>query len=998
MSTHLIEGKYSFTDLVNIPRLTKLFNLFSSSTGFALGLVSYPEQKTIIRSGWSDICTKFHRSFSKSQANCVQSNLNLTSKLNTKNAINIDKCKSGMVDGATPIIIDGVHIANLFTGQVLFSEPNIEYFKNQGNYYGYDVDSYMEALKKVPIIEESKFIETLEFLSEMAVMLAEQGLSELKNKRVLQALQESEKKYKLLTNNTLDTIWSTDSDLKGVYVNEAIYNLLGYTQEEFINLNPTVFNTQSSLNKIQKMVSSIPVVKTANKEMYHLELQNIHKDGTLIDIDVIINPVYDENGNISGYTGRTIDVSESKKNEQIVRLAQAKSDESEQKFKAITNQSTEGITVADQDGNYVFVNPAFCEMSGYSQEELLKMTVFDMKAKNQNHNSFYESKQKLEGKVIKVNLRRKDGTEYFTEIVGKNIIIDKRRLVLGNIRDITERVKTENELVELNLKLEKQNEELSVSINRIKKINNELNIAKNELEESKNRLSTFMNSIPDIVCYKDRDGRWLLANKADLELFNLTNVDYFNKTDAELAKFTDDIYKEAFLTCMINDEKTWKSKKITHNVEIIPTKEGVKKVFDVFKIPIFHANGERKGLGVIGRDITELQDTQNKLLIAKERAEESDRLKSAFLANMSHEIRTPMNGIIGFADLLKSPDLTGDELKKYTGIIEKSGKRMLNIINDLIDISRIEAGQMEIKISSCLINRQVQYLYTFFKPEAEKKGLQIDVNESLFEIDLVVETDREKIYAILTNLIKNSIKYTNSGVINIGYYIKEYNGNSYFEFYVKDTGIGIPKERIKAIFERFIQAEIEDQNAYEGAGLGLTITKAYVEMLGGNIWVKSTEGVGSEFIFTIPIKTKEKKLENSYDNKPKIEANDRGIRKNLKVLIVEDEEFSDMYLRIILKDITDKIIRAKTGIEAIELYKSNPDIDLILMDIRMPVMNGLEATKEIRKLNNKVIVIAQTAHALQGDREKAIKAGCNEYIAKPVDRKELTEIIRSFKL
>ncbi len=243
------------------------------------------------------------------------------------------------------------------------------------------------------------------------------------------------------------------------------------------------------------------------------------------------------------------------------------------------------------------------------------------------------------------------------------------------------------------------------------------------------------------------------------------------------------------------------------------------------------------------------------LIVAKERAEESENLKSAFLANMSHEIRTPMNGIIGFSDLLKTPNLSGEKQQKYLEIIEKSGARMLNIINDIVDISKIESGLMKVYIKETAINDQINNIYNFFKPEAEAKGIQFFIKEtSTIKKQAIINTDPEKIYAILSNLVKNAFKYTEKGTIEVGYD----NNEECLEFYIKDTGMGIPKDRQKAIFERFIQADISDKMAMQGAGLGLSIAKAYVELLGGKIWVDSEIGKGSTFYFTIPCNWKSK--------------------------------------------------------------------------------------------------------------------------------------------
>jgi signal transduction histidine kinase len=381
------------------------------------------------------------------------------------------------------------------------------------------------------------------------------------------------------------------------------------------------------------------------------------------------------------------------------------------------------------------------------------------------------------------------------------------------------------------------------------------------------------------------------------------------------------------------------------------------------------------------------------LVIAKDHAEQSDRLKSAFLANMSHEIRTPMNGILGFAELLKEPNLTGEEQQEYIEIIEKSGVRMLNIINDIVDISKIEAGLMEVNLTESNGNEQIEYIYTFFKPEVEGKGMQFSYRHGMLSSESIIKTDREKLYAILTNLIKNAIKYTNKGAIEFGYdYVVEMHGRASLQFFVKDTGIGIPKDRQGAIFERFIQADISDKHSYQGAGLGLSISKAYVEMLGGRIWVESEEGKGSTFYFTIPYNTEPE--EKNVVGKVVPAQDEENQIKDLKILIAEDDEASEMLISITFKEFSKEILKARNGFEAVEVCRNNPDTDLILMDIQMPVMNGHEATRQIRQFNKDIVIIAQTAFGLSGDREKAIAAGCNDYIAKPINRAELLALIQ----
>lgn len=254
---------------------------------------------------------------------------------------------------------------------------------------------------------------------------------------------------------------------------------------------------------------------------------------------------------------------------------------------------------------------------------------------------------------------------------------------------------------------------------------------------------------------------------------------------------------------------------------------------------------------------SKVTERTEELLLAKDQAEQSDKLKSAFLANMSHEIRTPMNSILGFAEILKESDLTGEQQQEYISIIEKSGERMLNVINNILNISKIESGQISCSFSETNVNEQIEFVYSFFEPEAKQKGISLSFKNNLAPDEATVKTDREKLYAILINLVKNAIKYTDKGSIEFGCgsvspQAAPVAEPAELEFYVKDTGIGIAKDRQEAIFERFIQAEIADKKARQGAGLGLSISKAYVELLGGKIRVESEVGKGSKFSFTIP--------------------------------------------------------------------------------------------------------------------------------------------------
>lgn len=505
------------------------------------------------------------------------------------------------------------------------------------------------------------------------------------------------------------------------------------------------------------------------------------------------------------------------------------------------------------------------------------------------------------------------------------------------------------------------------------------------LKVSEEKYRTLFNSIRDAIVVTDIDKNIVGCNQSFSSLFEYTADEIKGRHSLSLQI---DIEVKPNLEKKVNIPHEGKLFYSTVNYK---KKSGTIFPGETSIYNIKNDQGEITGFIGLIRDITERIEAENKIKSALKKAEESDHLKSAFLANMSHEIRTPMNGILGFNSLLKNPNLSGSKQQEYIKIIEKSGIRMLNTVNDIIDISKIEAGQMGISLSETNIHEMFENLKMFFGPEIIKKGLELQCKTPLSFQNTNITTDREKIYAILSNIIKNAIKFTDKGEIEIAYSLKPNELN----FYVKDTGIGIPENRLEAIFDRFIQADIDDKSGYQGSGLGLSISKSYVDMLGGNIRVESKLGIGSQFYVTIPL---ENKLSLNFEA-PKLEHvvpdENKGI-KNLSILIAEDESDSYFYMSILLKRYSKTILHAFTGIEAVNYCKNNQDIDLILMDIKMPKMNGYEASKLIREFNKDVIIIAQTAYALPDDRKKAIAVGCNDYISKPIREEELLTLLKKY--
>ncbi|MDX1283809.1 MAG: response regulator [Draconibacterium sp.] len=390
-------------------------------------------------------------------------------------------------------------------------------------------------------------------------------------------------------------------------------------------------------------------------------------------------------------------------------------------------------------------------------------------------------------------------------------------------------------------------------------------------------------------------------------------------------------------------------------------------------------------------DITKRKKFEEELIVAKEKAEESDLLKSAFLANMSHEIRTPMNGIHGFVELLQDPDLDKESQLHFLKLVLQSSNRLLDTINDIIEISKIEAGQMPKTISEVELEAVMNFHHDFFKYEAEEKQLSLNLIKPEAKSDLVVYTDISKLESVITNLVKNAIKFTEKGGIDFGYKIVE----DKIEFFVKDTGMGIPADKLHIIFDRFVQADLNNARKYEGSGLGLAISKAYVDMLGGEIWAESVENEGTTFSFTIDYVPKEEIVEEEQQIEAEVKMEEDN--KVVQVLVAEDDPVSFKLLKHILSDLNLELNHAPNGKQAVEMMNElNGGISLILMDLQMPEMDGFEATRQIRTINQNVPIIAQTAYAFPTDKEKALEAGCTDYIPKPIVKDRLISMIKSY--
>lgn len=385
-----------------------------------------------------------------------------------------------------------------------------------------------------------------------------------------------------------------------------------------------------------------------------------------------------------------------------------------------------------------------------------------------------------------------------------------------------------------------------------------------------------------------------------------------------------------------------------------------------------------------------VEERTRELKHAKERAEQSDMLKSAFLANMSHEIRTPMNGILGFSQLLLETE-SKEELVEFVDVINKNGNHLLSLISDIIDISKIEAGMLTLTKTLFRLNELMEEVNELFARDSKILTgiMKLKTNYSFADGEDEIYTDRTRLKQVLINLLSNACKFTERGYVELGYTIHEND----LVFYVKDTGVGLDYDQQHYVFERFMQATVNHQPKHEGTGLGLAISKAFVKLFEGDIWAESEPGLGSVFIFTLPFVHGGELTLKSYRQKSNImEFN----WKEKVILVAEDVTTNFLLIKTALNKTGVQLLWAKNGLEAVEKCKSAEHIDLILMDVRMPQMDGFEATQIIRKMLPDIPIIAQTSYAMDGDREKSLATGCTDYISKPFNIKEFIALISSY--
>lgn len=525
-----------------------------------------------------------------------------------------------------------------------------------------------------------------------------------------------------------------------------------------------------------------------------------------------------------------------------------------------------------------------------------------------------------------------------------------------------------------------------------KKLEEERERMKEDMAESERIYELMLSSADDGIALYDIDWSLRFANSAFYSIIGYTREEYhsINEHDRDrLLLHPDDVVFVRKRRKAISESGFYEDEiRIKHkhygNYVVLSSKSGFLR----------NKEGEETGILVISRDITSFREAQNELIIAKEKAEESNRLKSSFLANISHEIRTPLNSIVGFANLLNDTDNTPAVREEYIGYLNQNTDRLLQIISDIIDLSRLENSEIEVSYNPVRINALLDFTEEYAKTMIAKSSKEIEfvLNKGLDEGRDVVYTDEIWLKRVFRHLSDNAVKFTRSGRIEVSSAI----AGSSLMFSVKDTGIGINRESINSIFEQFRQEEDGHKRSFEGLGIGLTLARHVIEQMDGYLWVESEKGSGSEFFFTIPYRPVDiHSIAPEAPEEMKPEVIDNPDWNDKKILVVDDNSDVLRYLGRILSDTGVIVLKARSGEEAVHLAHETNDLDMVLIDLQMSEMNGLEATQEIRKIRGDIPIIAQTAFVFEEEQDMIIEAGCDACIMKPIRKEQLFPLMIS---
>lgn len=753
-------------------------------------------------------------------------------------------------------------------------------------------------------------------------------------KKAEEVIRQNEERFRQVAETNQTVIWEINTEGIYTYVSPMAEKIWGYKPEELVG-KVSYFNLHPEEGRKEFKERSMKFV-TETGSFNDLVNPIQKRDGSIIWVTTNGVPIFDEYGNLTGYRGSDQDITERLLAENELR-----------KFKTISDQANYGTAITNLDGTIIYVNEHFAQMHGWDSKLLIGENLAVLHNEQQLpgvNELLQELRTKGSFSAKEVDHIRKDGIEFPT-LTNASVVYDEHQQPLfmaTTAIDITEIKAARLELL---------------------------------------KLTQAVVQSPVSVIITDTDGIIEYVNPRFTEISGYSSEEIIGQHTRVFnsGHQSDDLYKELWNTILSG--KMWQG-------ELLNKKKNGDLYWEKVTIsPIKDNQGQIIRFVAIKEDISEQKRLMEDLIIAKDKAEESNRLKTAFMNNISHEVRTPLNGILGFGSFMLEEGLTPDEKLENYRILKLSSDRLQQTIDDIVVISEVKAGTLSINRNEVMVALVLSNLLDKTKLACSTKNILIDLIIQPHDEDLTLYTDEELFTKIMRHLLDNAAKFTSEGYISFGYDVAE----DEVRFFVKDTGIGIHASNLERIFEPYTQEDSSSTRPYEGSGLGLAVAKGMVELLGGSIRVESVKGKGSSFFFTLPLATKERATVHTSEKKPV-----RPPVQNPVILIAEDDEANYLFSHSVLKKAGYRTLYARNGADAVEMCRKYPEISLILMDIKMPVMSGSEARKKIVEFMPDIPIVACTAFAQTGDKHRFISEGFDDYLAKPNTHADLLNLVKKF--
>jgi len=796
------------------------------------------------------------------------------------------------------------------------------------------------------------------------------------------ALRRSEERLNLALSATNLGLWDWNLVTNDVYYSPIWFSMLGYGPEELPQKLETWISLQHPDDSNKSFAKVQEVIKN-REDSFDIEFRMKHKNGTYVWVRGMGRAVgFDGEGNTTRLTGIHEDINERKKGELVRQVLFDISNA------VNSTHSLDELYAMIRDSLGKVVDTTNCFLALYNEDS----DTLSLPFMEDEKDAFTEfpARKTLTSFVIRtgeaqlVDIEREKELTSQGEIepvgapcvswLGVPLKHEGKTIGVFAVQSYSEDIIYTRSDAEL---LEFASDQIALAIDRRRH--------QDRLRSNQERQRRVFESSPDPMLVVDPTALILDFNSAFLEAFNVDpDVVYGEK----IYRFINRVH---WRTSIKNFSDTWKKGYLKNLEYQVVRPDGVTFDAEVSTGAIYDGKGKPESMVLILKNISERKEAERKILEAKYKAEESDRLKTAFLSNMSHEIRTPMNAIVGFSDLLADEQLGPEERRDFIAQINQGADDLMRLIDDIIDIAKIEAGQVNVHIAECFVRELFKELHLMYIQNIKrtgKEGVSIRLKWDWPLNELAIYTDPFRLKQILINLLSNAVKFTEEGEIILG--IKEHPEGVYF--YVKDSGIGIREEKQKVIFDRFMQGHETKTKLYGGTGLGLAISKNLTEILGGEIGVSSKSDEGATFWFILP----RNEVPLKYEAALKAPSNNLRSWDDKKILIAEDDHSNYYFLYESLKDTGAEILWSKDGEETMTLFREHEDLHAVLMDINMPVKNGYECTREIKKERPDLPVIAQTAYAMSGEREISRDAGCDDYLAKPIKVSELLNTLSRY--